>query len=276
MDSEKFELDKNAKKIINFIKKSKESEVDIVCFPELSLTGYVLNIKQNLKSLEEFKKNILMYEKKIEEAALLYEITVLLGTLEIEENNIYISHKVFSKDGYKGSYRKMYLGEKERESFKEGKEIKIFEMDANAYKIKFGIGICYDMHFPEIAMECSLKGAQMLFAPHAVSAMSTYRRLDVWNKYMGARAYDNRIYVMALNAVNLKQKTGGGAACWDCNGVLVHKHMESKEKLYEINIDINEIEKYRNVNNKTMKNRFFLKDKMGKPNYFMQLNHRIV
>lgn len=265
MDSENFELDKNAKKIISFIKKSKESGIDIVCFPELSLTGYVLNIKQSFKNLEVFKEKILMYEKKIEEAALLYEITVLAGTIEIEENNIYISHKVFSKDGYQGSYRKIYLGKKEKEVFTEGKSVKVFQSDANGYKIKFGIGVCYDMHFPEITMECSLKGAQMLFAPHAVSAMSTSTRLDVWNKYMCARAYDNRIYVMALNAVNLEQKTGGGAACWDCNGILVHKYMESKENLYEINIDINEIEKYRNVNNKTMKNRFFLKDRIKLP-----------
>ncbi|GAA0182275.1 nitrilase family protein [Clostridium sediminicola] len=266
MDSECFELEKNVKKIIDFIKESKELGIQIVCFPELSLTGYVINIRQRLKRLEDFKKDLLKYEKKIEEASLLYEITVLVGTVEIEGNKIFISQKVYSKKGYQGSYRKMYLGEKEKNNFTEGKEVKVFEVNADGYEIKFGIGICYDMHFPEIAMECSLQGSQMFFAPHALSAMSTSRRLDVWNKYMCARAYDNRMYVMALNSVYLEQRSGGGVACWDCNGTLVSKYLESKEKLYKINIDINEIEKYRNVNNKTMKNRFFLKDRIKLPN----------
>lgn len=55
----------NKKKIINFIKKARANRADIVCFPELSITGYppedlLLNgsfIEQNIKALDEITKH---------------------------------------------------------------------------------------------------------------------------------------------------------------------------------------------------------------------------
>ncbi|MBS4024924.1 MAG: hypothetical protein KGZ96_04525 [Clostridia bacterium] len=58
----------------------------------------------------------------------------------------FITHMVFFPDGKIDKYQKTHLGHSEKEYFAPGNELPMFQTE----KIKFGIQICWELHFPEI------------------------------------------------------------------------------------------------------------------------------
>ena len=61
---------------------------------------------------------------------------------------------------------------------------------------KIGIMICYDGDFPELARVMVLKGAEILIRPAAF-----LRSADIWTLTNQARAYDNHVYMIGVNAI---------------------------------------------------------------------------
>lgn len=220
----------NQENILNFLDQGIKEELDLICFPEMALCGYSMD---NIKEREILQRPIL---KNILEVTSKNNITISIGGIEKSKGSnkdYYITQYVVSDNIY--GYRKTHLGEKERLFFKEGDFIPNF----NVNNTKFGIMTCYDSHFPEFATQLSLSGANFILNPSA-SSNASEKRLSIWDKYLGARAYDNRVWVMATNlCFNNK---GGGIAVYDSDGNKVadysgsDNHMisfEFKEKKYE-------------------------------------------
>ncbi len=61
---------------------------------------------------------------------------------------------------------------------------------------KVGITICYEGDFPELSRILALKGAEVILRPSAL-----LRSYEIWDLTTRARAYDNHVYMMAVNAV---------------------------------------------------------------------------
>lgn len=59
-----------------------------------------------------------------------------------------------------------------------------------------GMMICYDGDFPEVARILAIKGAQIIARPSAL-----LRGFDIWETTNKMRAYDNHVYVIAVNAI---------------------------------------------------------------------------
>ncbi len=59
-----------------------------------------------------------------------------------------------------------------------------------------GIMICYEGDFPEVARILAIKGAQIIARPSAL-----LRSYEIWEMTNMGRAYDNHVYVIAVNAV---------------------------------------------------------------------------
>lgn len=71
--------------------------------------------------------------------------------------------------------------------------------EAKVYATSFGkVGmiICYDGDFPELSRVLAMQGAEIIVRPSAF-----LRSFDIWNLTTSARAYDNHVYVIAVNAV---------------------------------------------------------------------------
>ena len=60
------------------------------------------------------------------------------------------------------------------------------------------------MHRPR----ASLKGAKLVFAPHAVPLAAGSRK-DIWGKYIPARAYDNKVTLACSNLYDGSRYGGG-------------------------------------------------------------------
>ena len=70
---------------------------------------------------------------------------------------------------------------------------------------RVGIGICYDMGFPETARCLTMNGAELLIAPYATS------RINMFQEVLRTRAFENGCFLAAANKV-------GREGDWDMGG----------------------------------------------------------
>jgi predicted amidohydrolase len=90
--------------------------------------------------------------------------------------------------GGTGSYEKFY--------FSPGRELPVF----TAGGVRFGIQICYDRKFPEGCRALALDGAEIIFMPICAATYGeTKLRGETWELPLQARAYENGVFVVAVN-----------------------------------------------------------------------------
>jgi predicted amidohydrolase len=90
--------------------------------------------------------------------------------------------------GGTGSYEKFY--------FTPGRELPVFEVRGT----RIGIQICYDRKFPEGSRALALDGAEILFMPICAATYGeTKLRGNTWELPLQARAYENGVFVVAVN-----------------------------------------------------------------------------
>lgn len=178
----------------NWTRKAKRKGADIVCFPELSITGYSLS--HNYDEISEtipgpITESLLQFAKD-------FAICIISGFVEKTEHGPAITQLAVSPDGILGKYRKIHLSPPEKDIFVPGSDLPLFR-----YKdISFGIGLCFDAHFPEQSTIYALHGADIIFFPHASPRPESAReKRDRWLRYLPARAYDNSVFVVTCNQV---------------------------------------------------------------------------
>ena len=197
----------NLATMARFCEQAAVEQVDIICFPELGVCGY--NAPDTLTPDPEPLDGAAAHG--VEELARQYQLTVLAGLLERSVSGIvYNTHVVYGPDGFMGSYRKTHVPTAESDAFSHGDELPVFDHP----KVRFGIQICYDTHFPEVSTLMAEKGAELIFCPHASPPTETAQQKRArWLRYIPARAYDNTIYVAICNQV------GDNAAGREMQGV---------------------------------------------------------
>ena len=185
--------DKNLKKAAQMLDENSDFEPDVVVLPELWNIG-------------------IFYEKFQNEAEFIPdETTMLLSGLAENYNTNIIGGSIVEKtfDGKffntslvidkKGAiiskYRKIHLfshcGSKENEYLSAGEDICTFELE----EIKFGLGICYDIRFPELFRKMMLDGVQIFVVPAAFPQ----ERIEQWNILNQARALENLAALISCN-----------------------------------------------------------------------------
>ena len=107
---------------------------------------------------------------------------------------------VFNADGSLGArYDKMHLFDisldaahtfLESRYIEAGTQVVTFE----GFGHTMGLSICYDLRFPELYRQLTLRGAKVLFIP---SAFTMHTGKDHWEVLIRARAIENQCYVVA-------------------------------------------------------------------------------
>ncbi len=182
----------NLERINEWSRKASKHKASIVCFPEMAVTGY--HVRQEIIDVAEPIPGPVTHA--IQKIARNENVTILAGLAESDSNgHIYATHVVISPEGLIGSYRKVHLGPSEKELFTAGNAIPVFE----SHGIKFGIQLCYDAHFPDLATAMALKGADVIFIPHASPRTTPDEKFKSWMRHLPARAYDNGLFIIACN-----------------------------------------------------------------------------
>lgn len=205
-----------------------------LCLPECSLTGYCPD--------EAARRAISATDPALDalaDAARERGVDIIAGFMERAGERLYITQGLFRADGARDFYRKTHLGERERARFSPGDRLRVFELTGG---LKAGVMLCVEARFPEIAQALSLRGAQVLFAPHA-SPMSAERRRALWRIILPARACDNRAYVAACNQCD-GARYGGGLMALGPNGAEVAAP-QAGEAIAAFDVDEAELARYR-------------------------------
>ena len=197
----------NLEKMRQFVIQAAAQQCDIICFPEMNITGY--SLKKQIKEVAEPIPGPSALE--VQRMAREHEIMILAGLAEQRpKGRVAITQMVVSQNGNIKTYSKTHLSQAEQEIFTAGNEIPVFSTDGTT----FGVQLCYDAHFPELSTLQALKGAEVLFMLHASPPPeSADEKRERWLRYLGARAYDNSVYLVACN------QTGDGGAGIKFSGV---------------------------------------------------------
>jgi predicted amidohydrolase len=153
-----------------YIREAAACRVDVLGFPEASLSGYVEPAR--------YPHAVLRLDgPEVAQAVALtrgYDLTVLMGCVEANEactpagapaGKPYIT-QIVARDGLLlGFYRKRQNVDEDAEWFACGEDVPVFAHEArtSAAECTFGIAICADIGDEEIFWRCAQQGAQIAF-----------------------------------------------------------------------------------------------------------------
>ena len=165
--------------------------------------------------------------------------------MERENSRIYNSAAVISPKGeLLGKYRKIHLFSaglvREEKCFTPGAHLINIDIDG----IKWGLMICYDLRFPELSLQLTLKGTDVL----ALCASWPRIRINHWKVLTRARAIDNQIFLVGANRTGSDGGLDfGGSSCLiDPFGEVLTEAGENEERLLVAELDKNRVDYARN------------------------------
>jgi beta-ureidopropionase len=175
-----------------------EHHANLIVFPETMTTGFTPNLP--VAQLYELVDHIPgETTAQISELARKHGVHVVWPTYERgpQAPIVYNSAALIGPDGAViGIYRKTHPFPTERLAAggwtTPGTTAEVYETALGT----LGIIICYDGDFPELARLLAIKGAEVIVRPSAL-----LRSYDIWYITNCARAYDNHVYLVGVNAV---------------------------------------------------------------------------
>ena len=217
----------NLARMLPWIKKAKKEGADLICFPELNVSGY--STKPEIKGCAESIPGPI--SERLVHMAHENQIVILAGMAEKDEKGrIFASHLVVTPESISGIYRKIHIAPPERGIFSPGNSVPLFEIEG----VKLGIQLCYDAHFPELSTRMAVDGADIIFMPHASPRGNPPAKLVSWLRHLTARAYDNSVFIVACNqnGDNLKGlQFPGVAVVIDPSGDVLKDNISGKEAM---------------------------------------------
>lgn len=221
------DIEQSMQKSDGIFKKAKQQGVDILCFPEFSLTGFTLepekycDTDENPKMLEFFRN------KSLE-----YKMAVVFGYIKSGDEKP-LNRLGIVKDGeLLLDYSKLhsYSFGHENDYYSRGTEL--FNTEING----FGIGalICFDLRFPEI-FQISSRKSDIIF----VIGNWPKDRIENWYTLLRARALETQCYIVGVN----RSGSGGGveympsSAAYDPAGMRVTEERDDSLITFDAELD---------------------------------------
>ena len=239
--------EENLRKASSMISQSIEKNVDFIVLPEMFNCPYSNDKFLEYSEIEEDSQTLL----EISNLSCENNVYILAGSIPEKENDkLYNTSYLFDKNGdIIAKHRKMHLFDidvKGKITFKESDVLTAGDnfTIANTEFGKIGIGICYDIRFPELARIMAQKGALILFYPGAFNMTTGPAH---WELLFKSRALDNQVYCIgvapALNE-DASYHSFGHSIITSPWGEIISEASE-KESLIVSEIDLDEIKKIR-------------------------------
>lgn len=175
-----------------YIQKASDKNVDLIVFPEMTLTGFSTNIGLTAEDFEN--------SETIQSFSLLakqFNIGIVFG-IAIKDKNKALNKSIFVNNNGKvlGDYTKVhpfsFAGEDK--FFNAGNKLSII----NFKGVNFGLTICYDLRFPELY---SALGKQTDVIINI--ANWPVKRVEHWETLLKSRAIENQIFVVGVNRIGI-------------------------------------------------------------------------
>lgn len=230
--------EENENNAIKFMKEAVNENTDVICLSE-SFVYWGKEISQRRCTLKDIEK----YKKFAKDN----NVNLVLGSVSlIDESSNKTTNTCFVIDR-KGNtvcrYDKKYMYKVNKEDLIvdetertiPGKEIGVFELDG----IKMGVGICFDLRYPEYFRELVKLGVEIIFLP------SHFRKATgelAWNILSRARAIENQVYFCACNQTG--EGNCGNTQIISYDGIIL-SNIENEEGIITYDINFEKQRKYR-------------------------------
>ena len=228
----------NLLKIEKLTVKAKQQGADLIIFPEMSLTGYVL-----LDQVYELAETIPgPSTQKLEALAQKNGMHIVFGMPELSDKTqatVFNTAVCIGPNGLIGKYRKMYLPThsvfEEKRYFRPGYKTTAFQTELG----NIGLTICYDIFFPEVCRLTRLKGAQLIIC---ISASPAVRR-SYFEILTSARALENTAFLAYVNLVGVEDglQFWGGSRLVSPNGDVLAKAKYDEEDFLLCEVDFGDL-----------------------------------
>jgi omega-amidase len=238
---------RNIENAVNLIKSVSKEEADLAVFPEM------FNCPYDNSYFREYGEPEGGYcFESMSKAAKESGIYVVAGSMpELEGNHVYNTSYVFDRKGEKiAKHRKMHLFDidveggqyfKESDVLTPGKDVTVFDTEF----CRIGLGICYDIRFPELSRLMVLEGAEVIIFPAAFNMTTGPAH---WELNFRGRALDNQVYTIGVApARDLKASyhSYGNSIVVSPWGNVINR-MDEKEGYIIEEIDLDYLKKVRN------------------------------
>ena len=226
----------NTAKILRYLDMARESQADMVAFPELAITGYP---PEDLLFKTSFlRENVAAMEQVIAASS---GLAVMVGYVELG-SDIHNAAAV----GYDGqlvdTYRKMYLPNygvfDEDRYFRRGEACPVYVING----VAVGAGICEDLWYPvgPIAVQRQA-GAELVVNINASPFHAG--KASQREQMIATRAADNELFVAYLNTVGGQDELvfDGASVVYDMNSGVAARGPAFEEALVIADLDIDSV-----------------------------------
>lgn len=190
-----------ANHIEEHVKKAAQEESKLILFPEFC-TAELLSISDlysDMDAEQMLKHAAVIFEKDLDDMwkglAEKYQISIVAGThfcYHKEQGRYYNTAYIYEKNGNRYEQSKTHTSYElvyNKQLTSKSDSLSVFEIEG----VKYGIAICYDNSFPEVARTLISQGAEVILSPSCC--------LDEWGKnrnvlFSRARATENLVYVV--------------------------------------------------------------------------------
>lgn len=156
MNCEKAAIDRNLLLMEEYIIACQTNKVNIVCFPEMNITGYI-DPNKHPNAVLSFDHIAI---RQVVQYSSLYSICIIAGFVEHNpKGKPYINQFVAHNGKLLGYYRKKTIKDEEADWFSPGDQQPTFSV----LGLTFGLSVCADIDDPSIFGEYAQKGATMVF-----------------------------------------------------------------------------------------------------------------
>ena len=242
VDSEKGIKSKNLAKAKKMILDARPTEGSLVLLPEMFATGY---LPQSLAdAAEDFSTN-----ESGETARMLSEVadstrcSIMGAGITRASDGFFNQISLYTPDATNETcgYNKMNLFFPERKAFSPGKNINLFKIG----DWKVASFICYDLRFPELFREATIKGANLI----TIQAAWPAKRKAHWETLLKARAIENQVYIAAVNGVTTDPThpipLAGTSLIISPNGEVIVEGPAQNEAVLTAELDLQSEKEYR-------------------------------
>jgi omega-amidase len=220
--------DTNLLKVRDFCARAKDTDADLIVFPEAIDTGYSMPVIQAHAASWDSG-----FVSGLQEIARQLSIAIVSGVTERNGASIYNSQVFVDQQGKTSAkYRKTHLYAvapvEEQKCFAPGDAFASFALGG----LRFGFSICYDLRFPEMYRNLAVEQNVDAFI---ISSAWPFPRVEHFRTLAMARAIENQSYVIASNRVGKDNDLWfcGSSAIIDPRGVVIAAASADREELIQ-------------------------------------------
>lgn len=191
----------NLEQVGKMLAKAHDDEVDLLVLPE---NFAFMGMKETDKLTIAEKYGDGEIQQAVSALAKKYGVWVVAGTIPLKglHDRVRSASLVFDDHGLCAArYDKIHLfdvrvspqeAHEESSTVERGDEVVVVDTPAG----RLGLSVCYDLRFPELYQQLSMRGAELFTVPSAFTAITGAAH---WEVLLRARAIENLCYVLAPN-----------------------------------------------------------------------------